>query len=69
MKTQYKDQFEDIKTQREMIKFLESQGYTIPKNGNHLVCKCPGKPSVSLPNHKELAPGTKRNILKLIFGG
>ena len=36
--------------------------------GSHVIYECKGKPTISIPNHREIAPGTKRNILKLAMG-
>ena len=60
----------NIKTTRELIKTVESMGYTeTVKNGSsHLIFKAQGKPALSIPDHKEIARGTLRNIVKLIEG-
>jgi len=52
------------------IKVIREMGYTeAPKNGSsHRIFKCNGKPCLSIPNNRELAPGTRRNLVKLICG-
>lgn len=65
-----KNQLENITTTRELIKTVESIGYIEKKkNGSshRIFCK-PGMPVLSIPDHKQLSPGTKRNIVKLILG-
>jgi len=58
------------KTTKELIDSVEYLGYhEKPKNGSsHRIFVMPGKPVLSIPDHKELAPGTKRNLVKLILG-
>jgi predicted RNA binding protein YcfA (HicA-like mRNA interferase family) len=60
-------------TLREYDKLLLSAGYTKrTTGGSHMVYSAIGKPSLSIPCHnrmtEKLAPGTKRNIDKLILG-
>ena len=55
---------------KEIIKIAESIGYEEkPSNGgSHRIFKCSGRPTISIPNHHDLAPGTRRQISKLILG-
>jgi predicted RNA binding protein YcfA (HicA-like mRNA interferase family) len=63
-------EFKRMSKTKEMIKFVQSIGYTEKsKNGSsHRIFECKGKPVLSIPDHRELAPGTRRNIAKLILG-
>ena len=52
-----------------VIKALESMGYNQSRsNGSHMIFTANNMPTLSIPNHSEFAPGTWRNIEKLIFG-
>jgi predicted RNA binding protein YcfA (HicA-like mRNA interferase family) len=56
--------------QKEAVKQIESQGYHECKTGggSHKIYRADGKPTLSIPNEREIAPGTWRNILKLLGG-
>ena len=60
----------ECKTTKELIDTVKFLGYTEkPKRGgSHRIFECRNKPTLSIPDHKELSPGTKRNIVKLILG-
>ena len=50
---------------RDLIKKLEAVGYREDRNdGGHAVYEKNGGRSVQVPNHRELAEGTARAILK-----
>jgi predicted RNA binding protein YcfA (HicA-like mRNA interferase family) len=55
---------------KELIDYCLSIGYTEKKkNGSsHRIFSHANKPVLSIPDHKDLAPGTRRNIAKLIQG-
>lgn len=61
-----------IKKYKDFKKVLCNMGYNECCNGgSHKVFRCEGKPSLSIPAHSErdeIAPGTRRNIIKLILG-
>jgi predicted RNA binding protein YcfA (HicA-like mRNA interferase family) len=59
---------EECESPYEMEKFLSSQGWQKRMTGgSHMVFSYPGKASLSLPAHKTLSPGTKRNLLKAYY--
>jgi predicted RNA binding protein YcfA (HicA-like mRNA interferase family) len=50
---------------REICKALEKLGYIkIRQRGSHIRLKCPGRKSVTVPNHKEVSRGLLRKILR-----
>ncbi|MDR0896989.1 MAG: type II toxin-antitoxin system HicA family toxin [Oscillospiraceae bacterium] len=52
---------------RDLIKALEAAGYRLLREGNqHTVYAKPGKPSVSIPRHREVNENTARAILDQI---
>jgi predicted RNA binding protein YcfA (HicA-like mRNA interferase family) len=57
---------------RDFVKGIESLGYEPKKNNgsSHYIYQCEGRPTISIVNHGngDLAIGTRRNILNLIFG-
>ena len=69
-----KSDLQKINTLKDYNKFLISQGYMSRQTGgSHIVYSCTGKNTISIPCHnvrqnEKLAPGTKRNIDKLILG-
>lgn len=57
-----------IKT-KELIKEVENQGYVkVRQSGSHIIYRNPqtGKTLPSITNTREQAPGTLRNILKIL---
>ncbi len=61
----------EIKKTKDLLKIITRElGYTESRgNGSsHLVFRKANAPSLSIPNTREIAPGTRRNIVKLIFG-
>jgi predicted RNA binding protein YcfA (HicA-like mRNA interferase family) len=66
-----KQDFMRIERTNDLIKAVESIGYSEKSNhgGSHHVYECPGKPVISLVDHghSNIAPGTLRNIVNLIF--
>ena len=49
------------------IQVIKKLGYTYSRtSGSHEIWEKPNKPPLSIPNHPELAPGTWRNLVKLI---
>jgi hypothetical protein len=59
-----------IERTKDFIDAVTALGYTeSPKNGSsHRIFKCNGKPCLSIPNSREIAPGTRRNLVKLVMG-
>jgi predicted RNA binding protein YcfA (HicA-like mRNA interferase family) len=48
-------------------KFVKQNGYTLDHiSGSHMIYKGNNKPTLSIPNSREIAPGTCRNLLKLV---
>ena len=51
----------------ELIKFLSKIGYKIDhQTGSHIILRCQNYPfrRLSVPNHKTIAKGTLRNIIR-----
>lgn len=47
------------------MKILIKFGYTLHhQTGSHMILYHPSKPTLSIPNHKELAPGLLRGLLR-----
>ena len=65
-----KNSLMDVKKTSEFLKLIKGYGYQeSPGNGSsHLIYRAPNKPTLSIPNTRELSPGTKRNLLKLVLG-
>jgi predicted RNA binding protein YcfA (HicA-like mRNA interferase family) len=59
-----------IEKTKDFINFVQSLGYSeAPKNGSsHRIFKCNGRPCLSIPNTRDIAPGTRRNLVKLVLG-
>jgi predicted RNA binding protein YcfA (HicA-like mRNA interferase family) len=51
---------------RETVRRLEKAGFTFVRQiGSHLILRGGSPPAtISVPNHKELKPGTLRNIIR-----
>ena len=58
------------KDTRELIKIAVDLGYQERKTGggSHRILTAQGMPTLSIPNSHDLAPGTRRNLAKLILG-
>ena len=49
---------------REVIKMLQKVGYYIRnQRGSHIHLRHPQRPPLTIPNHKEIARGTLRQII------
>ena len=49
----------------EVIRALEKIGYAVVRTGgSHVRLNCPARPPVTVPVHRELDPGTLRNVLR-----
>ena len=60
-----------IKKTKDFIKAIEKNfGYSeTQKNGSsHRIYKSKNHPALSIPNNSELAPGTRRELVKLVLG-
>lgn len=50
---------------QQLIKVFIKQGYYIrSQKGSHIHLRHPYKPALTIPNHKEIARGTLRTIIK-----
>ena len=48
------------------VKAFEKAGWTVARRGNHIILIKPGSiASLSVPSHKEVAPGTLRKLIRL----
>ncbi|MBI5807018.1 MAG: type II toxin-antitoxin system HicA family toxin [Ignavibacteriales bacterium] len=50
---------------KETVKIFEKFGYILDhQTGSHMILYHPEKPTLSIPNHKELAPGLLRALIR-----
>ncbi len=51
---------------REVVRVLVSMGWTVARQrGSHIILTKPGEPAtLSVPDHKEVARGTMRSLLR-----
>lgn len=50
---------------RAIIKALAKAGYEqVRQRGSHIRLQCPGKTSITVPNHKSVGPGLLKKILR-----
>lgn len=50
---------------KEAVKKFERFGYTLHhQTGSHMILYHNSKPTLSIPNHKELAPGLLKGLLR-----
>ena len=49
---------------KQAVKILKTFGYEVDhQTGSHIILYHPMKPTLSVPNHKELAPGLLRGLI------
>ena len=50
---------------KEAVKIFEKFGYVVAhQTGSHMILSHETKPTLSIPNHKELAPGLVRGLIR-----
>lgn len=50
---------------KQAVKIFENFGYILDhQTGSHLILYHESKPTLSVPNHKELAPGLLRSLIR-----
>ena len=50
---------------KEAVKIFEKFGYVLDhQTGSHIILWCESKPTLSIPNHRELAPGLLRSLIR-----
>ena len=50
---------------KETVKIFEKFGYILHhQTGSHMILYHDSKPTLSIPNHKELAPGLLRGLIR-----
>ena len=50
---------------KEAAKIFEKFGYVLDhQTGSHMILWCESKPTLSVPNHRELAPGLLRSLIR-----
>jgi len=50
---------------KEAVKIFEKFGYVIDhQTGNHIILYHESRPTLSIPNYKELAPGLLRGLIR-----
>jgi predicted RNA binding protein YcfA (HicA-like mRNA interferase family) len=48
-----------------IVKALAKVGYVeVRQRGSHIRLRCPGKTSITIPNHKTVGPGLLKKILR-----
>ena len=64
-----KDQLMKCKKTNDFCKLLVKLGFShVRTTGSHMIYKNNSGLSVPVPNKREMSPGTKRDICKIIFG-
>ncbi|MFM9972921.1 MAG: type II toxin-antitoxin system HicA family toxin [Burkholderiales bacterium] len=59
-----------IKKTKELIKLVESFGYSLARQaGSHMIFTCPNRKNAVIPNNREIARGTLRQILNCVYDG
>ncbi len=49
----------------EFVKAMGKLGYTIDRmRASHMILRCPGRPQLSVPRHRELDRGTLRGLIR-----
>ena len=49
----------------EFVKAMAKLGYTIDRTrGSHMILRCPSRPPLSVPRHRELDRGTLRGLIR-----
>lgn len=52
---------------KQAVKIFEKFGYTLDhQTGSHMILYHETKPTLSIPNHKELAPGLLRALIRKV---
>lgn len=47
------------------VRAMEKLGYYIDRTrGSHMILRCPGRPQLSVPRHRELDRGTLRGLIR-----
>ena len=50
---------------KEAVKTFEKFGYVLDhQTGSHMILWCESKATLSIPNHRELAPGLLRSLIR-----
>ena len=50
----------------DVVKAFEQTGWIVKRRGNHVIMTKPGSiASLSIPNHREIAKGTLRKLIRL----
>jgi predicted RNA binding protein YcfA (HicA-like mRNA interferase family) len=67
-----KNEMMKIRKFKDFERILKQMGYTeqTGNSGSHRIYKCNNRPTLSIPCHHgndEIAPGTRRNIIKLVL--
>jgi len=50
---------------KDAVKIFQKFGYRVDhQTGSHIILYHPSKPTLSIPNHRELAPGLLRGLMR-----
>ncbi|MFH0974458.1 MAG: type II toxin-antitoxin system HicA family toxin [Spirochaetota bacterium] len=50
---------------KDAVRIFQKYGYNIDhQTGSHIILYHPSKPTLSIPNHKELAPGLLHGLIR-----
>lgn len=64
-----KDKLMNEKKTSKFCDLLGELGYCeIRRESSHMIFKADGRPILSVPDTREIAPGTRRNIVQLALG-
>lgn len=65
-----KNQLMQIRKTKDFLNVLKSEyQYTLSRQeSSHMIFTCENRPTLSIPNERELSDGTKRNLVKLVLG-
>jgi predicted RNA binding protein YcfA (HicA-like mRNA interferase family) len=50
---------------KDAVKIFQKVGYRLDhQTGSHMILYCDSRPTLSIPNHSELAPGLLRSLIR-----
>jgi len=50
---------------KDVVKVFQKFGYSVDhQTGSHIILYHPSRPTLSVPNHKELAPGLLKGLMR-----
>lgn len=50
---------------KDAVRIFQKVGYSLDhQTGSHMILYCDNRPTLSIPNHRELAPGLLRSLIR-----